>query len=184
MMKVIENGTHNTTTHTNSHNKAFNLNFCLNETCKNAMNITDFVSQLQVGVSDLEETGRLGFAEGISKIFINGLKQMELDNRPLHCTDSKREVLYIKDKNAWNKETTEKPLLLNAIKQIAHKNIGQISEWTKTHPEYNDSSSKQSDKYLKIVSEAMSGGTAEESEKNYNKIIKKPYLCNKKTDNL
>jgi hypothetical protein len=125
-----------------------------------------------VGVSDLEETGRLGFAEGISKIFINGLKKMELDNRPLHCTDSKREVLYIKDKNAWNKETTEKPLLLNAIKQIAHKNIGQISEWTKTHPEYNDSSSKQSDKYLRIVSEAMSGGTAEESEKNYNKIIR------------
>jgi hypothetical protein len=174
MLELAKNsaGHHNTNNTNNTNNNHFNLNFFLNETCKNAMNITDFVSQLKVEISDLEETGRLGFAEGISRIFINGLKQIELDNRPLHCTDSKREVVYIKDKNEWNKETENKPLLLKAIKQVAHKNIGQIMEWTKLYPEYNDSSSKQSDKYLKIVSEAMSGGSIEESEKNYSKIIR------------
>ena len=150
----------------------FNLNFFLNETCKNAMNIKDFVSQLQVGLKELEYTGRLGFAEGISKIFINGLKDIDINDRPIHCSDFKREVVYIKDNDQWNKDTEDKPLLTSAIKQVARKNIKQISEWTKDHPEYNDSSSKQNDKYLKIVSEAMSGSSIEETNKNYNKIIK------------
>ena len=157
----------NTTNNTNS----FNLNIFLNETCKNAMNIMDFVSQLQVGIKDLEETGRLGFAEGISKIFINGLKQIDIIDRPIHCSDFKRETLYIKDKNQWNKDDEQKTLT-NAIKNVAHKNMKQISEWTKTHSDFNDSSSKENDKYLKIVSEAMSGSTQEETDKNYNKIIK------------
>ncbi len=156
----------------NNNNNNFNLNFFLNETCKNAMNIMDFVSQLQVGIKELEDTGRLGFAEGISKIFINGLKQIDVSDRPIHCSDSKREVVYIKDKNQWSKETEEKLILTNAIKQVAHKNMKQISEWTKTHPEFNDSTSKQNDKYLKIVCESMSGSSQEEANKNYNKIIK------------
>ena len=150
----------------------FNLNFFLNETCKNAVNIMDFVSQLQLGIKDLEDTGRLGFAEGISKIIINGLKQMDISDRPIHCSDSKREVVYIKDKNQWNKESEDKTILTNAIKHVAHKNMKQISEWTKDHPEYNDSTSKQNDKYLRIVSESMSGSSQEETNKNYNKIIK------------
>ena len=150
----------------------FNLNFFLNETCKNAINIMDFVSQLQLGIKDLEDTGRLGFAEGISKIIINGLKQMDISDRPIHCSDSKREVVYIKDKNQWNKESEDKTILTNAIKHVAHKNMKQISEWTKDHPEYNDSTSKQNDKYLRIVSESMSGSSKEETKKNYNKIIK------------
>jgi hypothetical protein len=136
------------------------------------MNITDFVSQLQVGINDLEETGRLGFAEGISKIFINGLKQIKVSDRPIHCSDMKREILYIKDNNAWNKETDEKTLLTNAIKHVANKNIKQIFEWTKEHPEYNDPKSKENDKYLQIVCESMCGSTQEETNKNYNKIIK------------
>ena len=160
-------GHHNTT-----NNNTFNLQVFLNETCKNAMNIMDFVSQLQVGIKELENTGRLGFVEGISKIFINGLKEININDRPIHCSDSKREVVYIKDNDQWNKDTEDKPLLTNAIKQVARKNIKQISEWTKDHPEYNDSASKQNDKYLKIVSEAMSGSSIEESNKNYNKIIK------------
>ena len=172
----VNNNTINTTNTTNNNttnnNNNFNLHVFLNTTCKNAMNIDEFVNQLPVGINDLEETGRLGFAEGISKIFINGLNRIEINDRPLHCTDSKRDVIYIKSKNEWNKETNEKPILLKAIKQIAHKNIGQIQEWTKLYPEYNDSSSRQSDKYLKIVSEAMSGGTVEECEKNYNKIMR------------
>jgi hypothetical protein len=156
----------------NSHNK-FNINVFLNEKCKDALNISDFVSQLNIGVKDLEETGRLGFADGISKIFINGLNQLDIYNKPLHCNDSKREVLYIKDSNKWTKEEEGKPILTKAIKEVASKNIKQIFEWQKLHSEYNDPSSKQNDKYLQIVCESMSGSTKEESEKNYNKIIRK-----------
>jgi hypothetical protein len=156
----------------NSHNK-FNINVFLNEKCKDALNISDFVSQLNIGVKDLEETGRLGFADGISKIFINGLNQLDIYNKPLHCNDSKREVLYIKDSDKWTKEEEGKPILTKAIKEVASKNIKQIFEWQKLHSEYNDPSSKQNDKYLQIVCESMSGSTKEESEKNYNKIIRK-----------
>ena len=156
----------------NSHNK-FNINVFLNEKCKDALNISDFVSQLNIGVKDLEETGRLGFADGISKIFINGLNQLDIYNKPLHCNDAKREVLYIKDSDKWTKEEDGKPILTKAIKEVASKNIKQIFEWQKLHSEYNDPRSKQNDKYLQIVLESMSGSTKEESEKNYNKIIRK-----------
>lgn len=169
MLELAKNAGHNITTN-NTNN--FNLNVFLNETCKNALNIMDFVNQLQIGVKDLEETGRLGFSEGISKIFINGLKRIDINDRPVHCSDFKRETLYIKNNNQWNKEDDDKKILTNAIKYVAHKNMKQISEWTKDHPEYNDSESKQNDKYLRIVSESMSGSSQEETNKNYNKIIK------------
>ena len=177
IIKVLENGTHNTTnnntnnTNTNCNN-SFNLNFYLNETCKNAMNITDFVSQLKIGNKELEETGRLGFSEGISKIFLNGLKEIDVTDRPIHCSDVKRETLYIKDDNEWIKDNENKTILTNAIKNVAHKNIKQIKEWQKLNPEFNDPDSKQNDKYLKIVCESMSGSSQEETSKNYNKIIK------------
>ena len=129
----------------NSHNK-FNINVFLNEKCKDALNISDFVSQLNIGVKDLEETGRLGFADGISKIFINGLNQLDIYNKPLHCNDAKREVLYIKDSDKWTKEEDGKPILTKAIKEVASKNIKQIFEWQKLHSEYNDPRSKQNDK--------------------------------------
>ena len=163
-----------TTTYSNNtnSNNSFNLNFFLNETCKNAMNIMDFVSQLQVGIKDLEDTGKLGFADGISKIFINGLKQIDVTDRPVHCSDFKRETLYVKSNDHWNKENEDKTIITNAIKYVAHKNIKQITEWTKEHPEYNNSASKENDKYLKIVSHAMSGSTEDETNKNYVKIIK------------
>jgi hypothetical protein len=171
MLELAKNsGNHNS--HNTTNNNSFNLNVFLNETCKDAMNIMEFVDQLQVSVKDLEETGRLGYAEGISKIFINGLKQINISDRPIHCADSKREIVYIKDKNQWNKEDNNKSLLTNAIKHVAHKNMRQIREWTKVNPEYNDSSSKQNDRYLKIVSNSMNGLTEEEASKNYNKIIK------------
>jgi hypothetical protein len=174
MVEIVKNSgnNNNNTTSNIVNNNNFNLNLFLNETCKNAMNIMDFVNQLQVGINDLEETGRLGFSEGIAKIFVNGLKQMDVSDRPIHCSDSKREIVYIKDKNQWNKESEDKTLLTNAIKHVACKNMKQISEWTKDHPEYNDSTSKQNDKYLKIVCESMSGSSKEETSKNYNKIIK------------
>jgi hypothetical protein len=174
MLELAKNAGHNNNnnSHNTTNNNNFNLQFFLNETCKDAMNIMEFVDQLQVSVKDLEETGRLGYSEGISKIFINGLKQINISDRPIHCSDSKREIVYIKDKNEWTKEDDNKSLLTHAIKRVAHKNMKQIREWTKVNPEYNDSSSKQNDRYLKIVSNSMNGLTEEEANKNYNKIIK------------
>ena len=150
----------------------FNLNFFLNETCKDALNISDFISQLHVGIKDLEETGRLGYAEGISKIFINGLKQLEINQRPLHCSDVKRETIYIKDENQWGKDNEEKTKLTKAIRKVAHKNIEQIAVWTEKNPEYMDYNSKYSEKYMKLIGEAMPGATYEESDKNYKKIAR------------
>jgi hypothetical protein len=169
MIELAKNAGNN---NNNTTNNSFNLNLFLNETCKNALNIMDFVSQLQIGVSDVEETGRLGFADGISKIFINGLKDLDISNRPVHCSDPKREILYIKNNNEWNKENDERTILTNAIKHVANKNMKQISEWTKQHPDCKDSDSKFNDKYLKIMYESVSGSTKEETNKNYNKIIR------------
>jgi hypothetical protein len=171
MIELAKNtGHHNITNNTT--NNSFNLHMYLNETCKDALNIMDFVNQLQVGINDLEETGRLGFANGISRIFIDGLKQIDINNRPVHCSDLKREILYIKNNNEWNKEDGERKVLTSAIKHVVNKNIKQIPEWTKVNPDYNDYHSKQNDKYLQIVMESMSGSSQEEANKNYNKIIK------------
>jgi hypothetical protein len=170
MIEIAKNSGHHN--NFNSHNKTFNLQVFLNETCKNAININEFIEQLQISISDLEETGKLGFTEGISKIFINGLKQIDIPDRPLHCSDLKRETIYIKNNNEWTKDSDENLLLVNAIKQVSNKNIKKISEWQKINPEYKDSSSKINDRYLKIVSESMSGTSKEESDKNYKKIVK------------
>ena len=164
--------TNNNTTNNNTTNNSFNLQFFLNETCKDALNITDFVSQLHVGIKDLEETGRLGYADGISKIFINGLKQLDINQRPVHCSDAKRETIYIKDKNQWEKDDEEKVKLTKAIRSVAHKNIEQIAVWTEAHPEYMNYNSKYSEKYMKLIGEAMPGATYEESDKNYRKIAR------------
>jgi len=156
----------------NSNNKTFNLQIFLNEQCKDALNIKEFVESIQVQISDLENTGKIGYVEGISKIFINNLEQLNTHERPIHCSDSKREILYIKDDNQWSKDDDQKTNLTKAIKQIANKNIKQISEWQKLNPEYNDPDSKQNDKYMKIVLNSMSGSTPEEQKNNISKIIK------------
>jgi hypothetical protein len=135
------------------------------------MNISDFVSSLVVSVKDLEETARLGYSEGISKIFLNGLQELNTHYRPLHCSDSKREILYIKDQDKWEKEDKGNEKIINAIKTIAHKNMKMIPEWIKENPDYNDSSSKTNDKYLKLVMNSMSGSSEEEQKKNISKII-------------
>ena len=173
IMKVLENGTHNTTntTHTNSHNKAFNLNFFLNETCKDAMNISDFVSSIKLNLEDLENTGRQGYIEGISNIIVKNLNNLEQHMRPLHCSDLKREVLYIKENDEWTKETESKPILTKAIKIIANENIKQIQNWREKNPDCTYSDSRKNDLYLKIVSNSMNGLTEEEGHKNINKII-------------
>lgn len=170
MMEVIKNGTHNTN---NSHNKTFNLQFFLNEQCKDAINITDFVNSIQLQLEDLEETGRLGYVDGISRVVIKNLDDMNTHKRPIHCSDSKREILYIKDNDQWIKENYNKDIMIKMIKQVANKNMKKISEWVKAHPDCLDSESKQNDKYLKIVSNSMSGSTEEEQKSNINKIISK-----------
>ena len=155
---------------TNSNNK-FNLQFFLNETCKDALNINDFVSSIQLQLTDLETTGRVGYVEGISKIIVHNLNNMEQYRRPVHCADAKREIMYIKDNNEWTKEDTEKPLLTRAIKIIANENIKKISEWKRLNPDCTNSDSKKNNVYLNIVSNAMSGSSQEETNKNIEKII-------------
>jgi hypothetical protein len=152
-------------------NKTFNLNVFLNETCKDAMNISDFVSSIKVNLSDLENTGRVGYIEGVSNIILKNLNNLEHHFRPLHCSDSKREVIYIKDNNEWKKETEAKPILTKAIKVIANENIKQIKYWRDKYPDCTDSDSKKNNLYLKIVSNSMNGSTEEESCKNIDKII-------------
>ena len=167
--KTVTNNISNITT--NSHNKTFNLNVFLNETCKDALNIDEFVSSIQLQLTDLETTGRVGYVEGISKIVIRSLNNMEQYRRPMHCSDGKREIMYIKDNDEWTKEDTEKPLLTRAIKIIANENIKKINEWKRVNPDCTDSDSKKNNIYLNIVSNAMSGATQEETNKNIEKII-------------
>jgi hypothetical protein len=172
MLEVIKNGTNNTNIN-NSNNKTFNLQFFLNETCKDAMNISEFVSSIKVQLEDLETTGRLGYVEGVSRIINKNLNDLDQSKRPIHCSDVKREVLYIKNDDQWIKENENKPILTKAIKQIANENIKQIGEWRKKYPDCTDSDSRKNDLYLNIVSNAMSGTTAEEQSTNYEKIITK-----------
>jgi len=173
VIEVMKNGPTNNTINNNiSNNKTFNLNVYLNETCKDAINIQDFVKSIKVTLDDLENTGRQGYVEGVSHIILNNLHAINVHQRPIHCTDEKREVLYIKNEGEWIKETENKPLLTNAIKTIANENIKQIGKWTKEYPDCRDADSKKNNLYLKIVSNSMSGGSKDECEKNYNKIIK------------
>jgi len=166
---TVNNTTNNNSNNTNNN---FNLQFFLNEQCKDALNIMDFINQLQLNVTDLDMVGRLGYTEGISKLFIRGLKELDLFKRPIHCSDLKREVLYVKDKDAWEKDNNEKKKMKNAIKYIAAKNFKQIHEWQEENPESNDYDTKKHMDYHKIVLHSMGGATAEEDENNYNKIIK------------
>jgi hypothetical protein len=154
ILEIVKNGTHNTT-HTNSHNNAFNLQFFLNETCKNAMNITDFVDSIKLQLSDFMNMGELGFVEGISNIIVKNLNSLDETIRPIHCTDQKRETFYVKDEDKWEKEEEDKKKLKKMIKCIAYKNEKLIKKYKETYPDYNDSESKRSDQYSKIMIESM-----------------------------
>jgi hypothetical protein len=172
LFEICKNGTNNTMINNNSHNKTFNLNVFLNEHCKDAMNIMDFVDSLKLQVADLESVGKLGFVEGISNIIVKNLKAMDIHKRPIHCSDSKREVMYIKDENKWEKEDEEKKKLRKAIKRIACKNQRLIPVFKEAHPDCIKAASKFSDQYNKMIIEAM-GGSGNEDFDNENKIIRK-----------
>jgi len=151
----------------NSHNKSFNLQFFLNETCKDAMNIMDFVDSLKIQLSDLEKVGEIGYVNGISNIIVKNLKSLDVNKRPVHCADAKREILYVKDENKWEKEGEENAKLRKAIQRVAYKNSKMLSEFRKEHPDCGKSESKYSDQYNKLIVESMGGGVEKE-----NKIIK------------
>ena len=167
---TITNNTTNSTITNN--NKTFNLQIFLNDTCKNAMNLTDFVSSLQINLSDLESVGELGFVNGLSKLIINGLNDLEECERPVHCSDLKRESIYVKDDNKWEKEDAENTKMKKALKQIAHKNIKMLPVWKAKNPDCKRSESHLSDKYSHMVIEAM-GGSGDNDEEKANKIIRK-----------
>ena len=170
VLEIAKNGTHNNNT-TNSHNKSFNLNFFLNETCKDAMNITDFVNSLQLQLSDLERVGEIGYVEGISNIIINNLKDLDITLRPVHCTDKKRETIYIKDEDKWEKDE-EKRKMHKLIKKVADKNARLLPNFKERYPDYKKSSSNISDQFNKILIESMGGSGENEYEKE-EKIIKR-----------
>ena len=153
-------------------NKTFNLNLFLNEQCKDAMNIMDFVDSLKINLSDLENVGRYGFVYGISNIIVENLKALDIHKRPVHCSDSKREIMYIKDENKWEKENSDKLKLRKAIKHVAHKNSKVLPEFKEKYPDCLNSESKQSDQYNKLMIESL-GGLGNEDQENENKIIKK-----------
>jgi hypothetical protein len=160
ILELVKNGITNTnhshnTTHTNSHNKAFNLQFFLNETCKNAMNINEFVDSIKLQLSDLMQVGELGYVEGISKIIVKNLNNLDETIRPVHCTDKKRETMYVKDEGQWMKEDENKTRLKKAIIRVSNKNIKLLSEFREKYPEYRNSSSKISDVHDKLVIEVM-----------------------------
>ena len=159
------------TNNTNSHNKTFNLQFFLNETCKDAMNIMDFVDSIKLQLTDLEKVGKVGFVEGISNIITSNLKALDITQRPIHCTDNKREILYVKDENKWEKEADEKNKIRKAIKMVAHKNIKILPKFKEVHPDCSKSESKYSDQYNKIVVESFGGSGNNDTEKE-DKIIK------------
>jgi hypothetical protein len=159
------------TTITNNRNK-FNLNFFLNDTCKDALNLTDFVSSIKLQLTDLENVGTHGYVNGISNIIIKNLNALDVNKRPVHCSDLKREIMYVKDENKWEKENNEKEKLQKAIKKVSYKNVLQISGWQKEHPGCEYSHNKKNDEYLQILNESMGAFTDEENAENINKIIK------------
>jgi len=156
----------------NSHNKTFNLNVFLNETCKDAMNIMDFVNSMEIGLEDLEKVGELGYVNGMTNIILKNLKALDITKRPLHCTDVKREIMYIKDENKWEKETENKDRIKKALKYIMHKNAKMLNVFKEKYPDCIKSYSKRSDQYNKLVIEVL-GGKGDNEPQHNEKIIRR-----------
>lgn len=174
LLEIIKNGTsvnntvNNNCNYTNNTNKTFNLQFFLNETCKDAMNISEFIDKISLQLSDLESIGKLGYVEGISNIIIKNLNALDVDKRPVHCSDVKREIIYVKDDDKWEKEEDDKQKIKQVISSVVSKNLGLLPEYQKKYPQCMNPESKKSDDYNKIIMETMEGGV-----KNKEKIIRK-----------
>lgn len=161
--------TNNTIT---NNNNQFNLNVFLNEQCKDAISFIDFVNSLQIQVKDLEKTGQLGYVEGISNIFLSGLRKLDVFTRPIHCTDLKRETVYVKDQDTWEKDNADKAKLKLAIQQVARRNLKNLPAWQEENPDFKTLDTKENNEFLKIALNALGGETEEEEDKLTEKIIK------------
>ena len=169
---LVKNGITNTniSNNTNCNNKTFNLQVFLNETCKDAMNLTDFIDSIKLELSDFEKVGELGYVEGISNIITTNLKALDITKRPVHCTDKKRETFYIKDQDKWEKDEN-KSNLKKVISKVSSKNSRLMSQFRDKYPECRKSESRISDKFNKMVIEAM-GGLGDNNTEKEEKIIR------------
>lgn len=156
----------------NNQTNNFNMNLFLNEKCKDAVNIMDFVNSLQIKSDDLDVIGEIGYINGMTKVFMSGINELDVYKRPIHCSDLKRETLYIKDQNVWEKEKDNKPIIMNALKQVAHKNIKHLPTWIAENPACNDTTSKKNYEYLKMLGKLMGGDSKEEEDDKLFKVIK------------
>lgn len=170
--KTTSNNVTNITTNNTVNNK-FNLNLFLNTECKDAMNISEFIDSLPVNVSDLENMGSFGFVEGMTRILLNGLRQLDIDKRPIHCSDIKRESIYIKDNDTWEKDTEQNDKMKRVIRHVRHKNVKKIPEWQRNNPNFGNPRSNTHMRYMSIIGNTMGGSTEEEDEQLQNKIIRK-----------
>jgi hypothetical protein len=158
LSKVVETckPVNNNTTINNNNNQRFNINVFLNEQCKDAINFSDFVKNIQISYEDLENNAQLGFVNGISKIFMDNLKQLDVNERPIHCTDVKRETMYIKDDNTWTKQADDEKLQ-KAIQTVSYRSMGKLAEWKQENPDYKDCNSEFSQKCLDIQRQTLAG---------------------------
>ena len=162
---VISNCNNNNNTTNN-----FNLQLFLNEYCKDAMNISEFIDSFDLQMSDLENVGRVGYIEGMSNIIINKIKDIEVNKRPIHCSDLKREVIYIKDDDVWEREDANNTKFRKVIKKVTRKNIGMLNDWRDMYPDCMDVESEYNDIYMNLIKEVMG---PDDTELNETKIMKK-----------
>jgi len=162
------NNTNNNNTMINSNNKTFNLQVFLNEQCKDAMNLSDFMESIQLNLTDLENMEKLGYTECMFKNIFGHMDFIDIFSRPLHCSDLKRGIIYIKENGIWEKEDAGHSKLINAIRIVEKKNFNLLKEWSKKYPSFSDSNSPYNDKYVKIFGETMNG-----DKDNLNKVIRK-----------
>uniref|UniRef100_A0A6C0IHR9 C2H2-type domain-containing protein n=1 Tax=viral metagenome TaxID=1070528 RepID=A0A6C0IHR9_9ZZZZ len=181
VLDVCKNSNNTINSHNNSHNKTFNLQFFLNEQCKDAMNISDFANSFELQLSDFESVGELGYVEGITKIMLDRLNSMDIYKRPIHCSDAKREIIYVKDDDKWEKEEKNNPKLRYAIKTVSFNNMKLMGLWSSTYPESMDGESRLNDKYMKLIKQSTGGnGEIADSEDKIIRRIAKEILIDKK----
>ena len=187
IIEVAKNSqVNNTISNSNNNNKTFNLNVFLNETCKDAMNMKDFIKSLELSLPELERMGEVGFAEGMSRVFVDRLNSLDITKRPIHCSDVKREIIHIKDDNKWERDNANLDRLRKIIKQLTHKNILRVDDWKKANPGCTEYNSRKNVQYLRINMEAIGPVDEVEEKRDFGKIIRrvaentaidKKYLC-------
>ena len=169
--KIMEISAGTNITNNTTNNNKFNLQIFLNEKCKDAFNISDFINGINVSFKDFENFGRLGYVGSINNILIRELKEIDVYKRPFHCSDLKREVIHVKDNDTWVKDEDKKHMK-RAIKLIEHKNIKLVPGWLKANPKADDISTKKHEEYMRILDNSMGEMKDEDNERNYEKIIR------------